>query len=191
MLVSPKSTSLLTTFHNGSMFCFFPANFMASTNTDKNNPFWRCTKRHSQLDTFSQPYFKRIFSNYLSHNNPAKGWQKHISLNWNDWIFHTVCVSVDVSKYLDILTSYFWQRWCIFNFDLGVSRYCICRLSCASWWPWCNVHHICSRHLWSWWCKYCVWSWVILHNVTSEYDSAFVILKLWFQTQIFEMTDVG
>ena len=31
--------SLLSTFHIGSRFCFFPANFMSSTYTDKNNPF--------------------------------------------------------------------------------------------------------------------------------------------------------
>ena len=36
---SPKSTSLLSNFHIGSMFCFFPANFMSSTYTEKNNPF--------------------------------------------------------------------------------------------------------------------------------------------------------
>ena len=29
MLVLPKSTSSLSTFHIGSMFCFFPANFMS------------------------------------------------------------------------------------------------------------------------------------------------------------------
>ena len=43
------STSLLCSFHIGSRFCFFPANFMSSTYTDKNNPFWWCTKRHSQF----------------------------------------------------------------------------------------------------------------------------------------------
>ena len=36
--------------------------------------FWRCTKKHSQLKTFSQPCCNRIFSNCLSHNSPAKGW---------------------------------------------------------------------------------------------------------------------
>ena len=56
----PKSTSLLSTFHIGSMFCFFPANFMSSTCTDQNNPFSRCTNKHFQLETFSQLYFKRI-----------------------------------------------------------------------------------------------------------------------------------
>ena len=70
---SPKSTSLLSSFHIGSRFCFFPANFMSSTYTDKNNPFSRCTKRHSQFGIFSQPYCNRIFSNCLSHYSPAKG----------------------------------------------------------------------------------------------------------------------
>ena len=30
-------------------FCFFPANFISSTYTDKTNPYSRCTKRHSQF----------------------------------------------------------------------------------------------------------------------------------------------
>ena len=56
------------------MFCFFSANLMSSTYTDENNPFTRCTNKHSQLETFSQPCFNRIFSNCHSHNSPAKGW---------------------------------------------------------------------------------------------------------------------
>ena len=31
---------------------------------------------------------------------------------------------------------------------------------------------------------------IMFHNVTSEYDSAFVCLKFWFQLRILEMTDV-
>ena len=76
-LGSPKSTSWFSTFHIGLMFCFFPANLMSSTHTDKNNPFSRCTKKHSQLETFSQPYFNRFFSNCLSHNSPARRWLDH------------------------------------------------------------------------------------------------------------------
>ena len=36
-------------------------------------PFFTLYEKHSQLETFSQPYFNRIFSNCLSHNSPAKG----------------------------------------------------------------------------------------------------------------------
>ena len=53
--------------------CFFPSNLMSSTYADKNNPFSRCTNKHSQLETFSQPFFNRIFSDCLSHNSLAKG----------------------------------------------------------------------------------------------------------------------
>ena len=51
-----------------------PANLMSSTNTDKKIPFSRCKNTYSQLATFSQPYFNRIFSKCLSHNSSAKGW---------------------------------------------------------------------------------------------------------------------
>ena len=57
---------MLSTCHIGLIFCFVPANFLSSTSTDKNNPFSRCTNKHSQLETFSQPYFNRIFSNCFS-----------------------------------------------------------------------------------------------------------------------------
>ena len=70
---SPKSTSLLSNFHIGLMFCFFPANLMLSTYTAENNPFSRCTNKHSQLETFSQPYFNRILSNCISRDSLAKG----------------------------------------------------------------------------------------------------------------------
>ena len=60
-------------FPHRIIYCFFPANLMSSTYTDENSPFSRCTNKHSQLETFSQPYFNRIFSNCLSHKSPAKG----------------------------------------------------------------------------------------------------------------------
>ena len=66
--------SLLSTSHIGTMICFLPANLMSSTYTDKNDPFSRCTTTHSQFGIFSQPCFNRIFSNFLSHYSPAKGW---------------------------------------------------------------------------------------------------------------------
>ena len=71
---SPKSFSFIGDFHIGSLFSFLPAIFISSTYTSENSPFWRCTNRHSQLETFSQPYFKVTFSNCISHNSPAKRW---------------------------------------------------------------------------------------------------------------------
>ena len=34
---------------------------MSSTYTNQKNPFSRCMNKHSQLETFSEPYFNRIF----------------------------------------------------------------------------------------------------------------------------------
>ena len=102
---SPKSTPLLSTFHIGLIFCFCPTHFMSSTYTDKNNPFSRCTIKHSQLETFSQPYFNRSFSNCPSHNSPAKRWpysfRSRVGLPYWTTILAT-CVVVDESKCLDI-----------------------------------------------------------------------------------------
>ena len=85
---SPKSTSFMSTFQVGLMFCFFPASLMSSTYTDKNNPFSRCTNKHSQLETFSQSYVNRIFSNCLSHKSPARGWPYRFRSKRNNRIFH-------------------------------------------------------------------------------------------------------
>ena len=51
----------------------------------------------------------------------------------------------------------------------------------------------CGSHLWCWWSlfsKYCVWSWIIFHKVTSEYNSAFVLWILRLQLRILEMTEI-
>ena len=60
-------------FHMGAIFCFFPANFMSSTYTDKNNPCFRWTNRHSEFATFSHPRSNTTSSNCLSHKRPSTG----------------------------------------------------------------------------------------------------------------------
>ena len=85
------------------------------------------------------------------------------------------------------------QPWSVVHFDLGVSWYCVRCLSCASWYSRNNIHYFCSSHLWCWWslfCEYRVCTWIIFHNVTSEHDSSFVFLVLWFHIGILKMTDV-
>ena len=61
-------------FPHGIKILFLSSQFYVIHNTDKNNPFSRCTKRHSQFGIFSQPCFNRIFSNCLSRNSPAQRW---------------------------------------------------------------------------------------------------------------------
>ena len=107
MLVLPKSTSSLSTFHIGSRFCFFPANFMSSTYTHEKNPFSWFTKKHSQFGIFSQPCFKKIFSNCLSHDSPAKVWPYRFlsrgttGSSIQDHDLGHFCVVVDETKCLD------------------------------------------------------------------------------------------
>ena len=99
--------------HIGSRFCFFPANFMSSTYTDENNPFSRCTNKHSQLETFSQPYFKSTSSNCLSHTQSCQWVSKNFrsSCTTGSGIFLmilAICVVEDV--------PYVWT-FCSRNFD--------------------------------------------------------------------------
>ena len=155
------------------MFCVFPANLMSSTYTDKNNPFWRCTKRHSQFGTFSHTCFNRIFSNCLSHNSPAKGWPKRFrsrrttgsSILYHD--FGHLCFGrrIQMSGHSDF--GIFNNFVSIFHFYLGISRYCVCCLSIATLQSGYDIHDFCCRHLWRWWsllAKYCIRSWIIFHN---------------------------
>ena len=104
-----------------------------------------------------------------------------------------ICVVVDVSKYLDILTLAFSITLVHLPFWLGcerilrlplVLRIVVVLISCP---------YFCGCHLWCWWfsfSKYCVWSWIIFHNVTSKYNSGFVHLKIWLQLRILEMTKI-
>ena len=74
MFGSPKSTSLLSTFHIGSRFCFFPANFYVIHNTQIRIILSHDEQRDIPNLEFSPIHvFNRIFSNCLSHNSPAKG----------------------------------------------------------------------------------------------------------------------
>ena len=166
------------------MFCFFPANFMSSTYTDKNNPFSRCTKKHSQLETFSQPYFNKIFSNWLSHNSPAKGWPYRFRSRGTtgssilDHDLGHLCRGgrIQMSGHSDL--GMFYNFGASSNFDLGISRYCISCLSCAPWQSGYDIHDFCCCHLRCWWSlfgEYCIRTWIMFHNVASEYNSTFCI----------------
>ena len=73
MLVLPNRLLCWVLSTSEQCFVSFQPIFMSSAYTDKNNPFSRWTKRHSQFGIFSHPCFNRTFSNCLSHNSPAKG----------------------------------------------------------------------------------------------------------------------
>ena len=148
------------------MFCFFPANFMSSTYTDTKNPFSRGTNKHSQVETFSQPYFNKISSNCLSHNSPAKGWPYRFRSRG------TTGSSIR---------------------DHDISHLCrggriLSCLSCATRQSADDIHDFGSCHLRCWislFSEYCIRSWVVFYNITSEYNSTFLFLVLCLQFSIF------
>ena len=105
---SLRSTSFTSTFHIGSMFCFFPASFMSSTYTWKNHPFSRCTKKtfpigkptpNRVLIGFSQIAFPIIVLPKDDHTDFAQ--EERLDLPYWTMIW-AICVVVDESKCLDI-----------------------------------------------------------------------------------------
>ena len=123
---SPTSTSFISTFHIGSMFCFFPASCMSSTYTDKDSPFSRLTNKHSNLELYPNRVPKALpripFPIIVQPKNDRTDFVQEERLGLPFWtMMLATCVVVDLSKYLDILTWNFQKRWCIFHSDLRVS----------------------------------------------------------------------
>ena len=171
---------------------------MSSTCTNKNDPSSRWTKKHSQFGIFSQPCFNGIFSNCLSHNSPAKWWPYRFlqrGTTGSSMLDHDLghlCRGrrIQMSGHSDL--GFFSKYVNIFHFYLGVSRYCVCCLSFATWQSGDDINDFggylrCWRSLLS---ECCVRARIGFHNITSENDSTFVLLGLCLQSSIFQMTHV-
>ena len=104
---SPKSTSLLSTFHIGSILCFFPANSMSSTYTDKNNPFFHGERISIPNLEFSPSHvsigFSQIaFPTIVLPKDDRKNSFQEERLGLPYWtMISAICVVVDESKCLD------------------------------------------------------------------------------------------
>ena len=161
-------------------------------------PFSRLTNKTLPIWNFSQPYFNRTFSNCRSHNSPAKGWPYRFRSRGTTGSFIVdhdfgLCVSVDVSKYLDFLTLGIFNNCGASSILLGISRYCIRCLSCAPWQTGYDIHDFCCCHLRCWWSlfrEFCIRVRIIFYNITSEYNSTFVFWMFWFQLKFFEITEI-
>ena len=91
----------INVFHRYFPCSVLPAILISSTYTDKNNPFSLCTSKHSQLETFSQPYFNRI----VLPKDDRTDFAQEERLDHPHWtMILAICALVDVSKYRDILT---------------------------------------------------------------------------------------
>ena len=120
--------------HGSHIPASFQPFFVSSTYTDKNNPCFRWTNRHSQFCTFSHPSFNRTSSNRLFHTNPADGCPYRFrsrrttksSMFAHD--FGHLCRGrrICISGHSDFGSE---QSGSILHFYLGVSRHCVGCLS--------------------------------------------------------------
>ena len=110
---------------------------------------------------------------------------------WN--MIEAICVVVDDSKCLD--TPIWNLKWfvSIFHSYLGKSRYWVCCLSIATWQSGDEIHNLscchlkCSRYLYD---EYCIRARVVFYNITTEYNSTFILLVCCLQFSNFQMTYV-
>ena len=170
---------------------------MSSTFTDKNNPWFRWTKRQSQFGSFLHPSSNRISSNCFSHKNPANGCPykfRSKSTIFNDCPGIRSFVSCKTYPYVWT----FWLTNCeqpgsVIRFYLSVGRCCISCLSVTIWQSCNNIHYFCGSHLdgrSAMFCKNCGGSRVVYYNVITEHDSAFEYFCFWFKLRVLEVTYV-
>ena len=79
------------------------------------------------------------------------------------------------------------------HFFLGISWYCVCCLSIATWQSGDDIHDLGGCHLRCWrslFSEHCVRPWVVFYNITSEYNSTFIFLVLCLQFNIFRWHNV-
>ena len=77
----------------------------------------------------------------------------------------------------------------IFHFNLGISRYCVCCLSIATWQSGNAIHDLCGCHLRCWWSlfdEYCVRAWIVFYNIFSELNSTSIFKVFCLQFSIFK-----
>ena len=105
---SPKSTSFMKTFHVGLMLCIFAIYFMLSTNKNKNSfPTIYEQTFHSKLFPNSVPMklSQITVPTIVVPKDDRTNFFQEEQLGLPHWaMILATCVSVDVSKYLVILT---------------------------------------------------------------------------------------
>ena len=171
---NPRSTNFINFFHIRLGFCFLPAMCWSHTCTDKNRPFVRCTKRHSQFDTFSHP----------------------ISLESNNSVFNVgpnfrppLCRGrrVLISGHSD-LGSFNDSAASIVTWAQAETASAACPAHPGSLALISSTFHLWGRRTLL--CEYCIRDSVVNLHVTSEYNQEVLFLKLWFQLHILKMTDL-
>ena len=121
---SSISTCFINFFHIGAIFHFFPAILMSSTYTDSNDPCLRWTNIHSQFGIFSHPRLLSIvFSMAIRFLEDRTNVVQEVPRDLPYWtMIWGICVSVDVSKHLNIPNlefCAFWEHPPIFTCELA------------------------------------------------------------------------
>ena len=124
---SPKSTLVIRTLQVGLMFCFLPTTFISSTYTETSPS--RLTNKHSQFGTLPNHILKKkklSLITFLTKVLPKDDRTDFIQEEQPDLPYWTmiraICALVDVSQYLDILTSEFCTMMVHHPFWLGCKR---------------------------------------------------------------------
>ena len=169
----------------------FPAKFMSSTHTDKNNPFTRCTKKHPQsgfFPTVLQQNFSRVAvpTTVLPEDDRTDfAQEERLGLSYRTRISAIyLCRGgrIQMSEHSDIGTvNNSGAIWTWVQADT-VSAACPAHpgslhLTSITFAAVISDADPCSG-------TYCIRAWIILHTVTSEHDCT-SILKFWFRLRIF------
>ena len=111
------------------------------------------------------------------HNSPAKGWPYRFRSRGTtgssilDHDLGHLCRGrlIQMSGHSDL--GIFNNLWASSFFYLGIRWYCVCCLSIATWQSGDDIFDFCCCHLRCWWSlfgEYCIRSWVVFYNITSE-----------------------
>ena len=138
--------------------------------------------------TFSHPSFIRTPSNCLSHDNLADGCPCKIRSRGTTGSSMFAQDFCHLCRGRRIFSSGHSDVGAFLQFSKSIGRCSISCLSCPTRRSCNNIHYFFrSSHLGRRraHCECRVCTWVIFHFDSSEHDSAFELLKLWFQVRIF------
>ena len=136
------------------MFCFLPASFKSSTYTDKNSPCFSVNEKAVPIWNFfpnriSIGFSQIAFPITVRPKDDRADFVQEERLDLPYWtMILAIRVVVDESKCLDIPIFGISNNFGASSFFyLGISRYCVCCLSCAPWQSGHDIHDFCCRHL--------------------------------------------
>ena len=194
MRVHQDERFFINFFRMEAVFWFFPAILMSSTYIDKNKPCFRWTNKHSQFGTFSHPSSNRVSSNCLSHNNPANGCPykfRSRGTTASSMFAHDLghlcrgrCIHTSgpsdfgILGHLGASSNFTWVYADTASAacpsqpgNLAIKSTTFAAVIRVADEP-CSV-------------KNCISSRVVFYNVTTEHDSAFLLLYFWISFRIF------